>query len=112
MEEVEKHNTAGDLWIAVEGSVFDMTKCVQPLNFSSCVGLFIAVALFDILSLLLLLSIFSSSFLCSGTTSTTPASVAPESFLRTREGMRRTGLSMRSTLPRQWESVMLSRSAK
>ena len=35
MEEVEKHNTAGDLWIAVEGSVFDMTKCVQPLNFSS-----------------------------------------------------------------------------
>lgn len=35
MEELEKHNTAGDLWIAVEGSVFDMTKCVQPLNFSS-----------------------------------------------------------------------------
>ena len=39
MEEVEKHNTAGDLWIAVEGSVFDMTKCVQPLNFSYLFGL-------------------------------------------------------------------------
>ena len=25
-EEIEKHNTAGDLWIAVEGSVYDMTK--------------------------------------------------------------------------------------